>query len=77
MGTLRFYVSGGDDLVHGAIGFAEKMSATICEITGAPGKLCWNGGCCKTLSQAKPCELGYKPTAEEARLYDAHAPGFT
>jgi hypothetical protein len=61
LGTLRFYATGGDDYVQGAIGFAVQMSATICEITGEPGKLWWNGGCLKTLSPTKAIELGFTP----------------
>jgi hypothetical protein len=67
LGTLRFYVSGGDDYLQGAINFAEHVSATICEITGEPGKLCWNGGCYKTLSPAKAIELGYTPKSRNWR----------
>jgi hypothetical protein len=37
-GTLRFYVSGGDDLTLGMIWFAESMSGRICETCGKPGK---------------------------------------
>lgn len=37
-GTLRFYVTGGDDYIHGLISMAESMSAVTCEECGAPGK---------------------------------------
>jgi hypothetical protein len=37
-GTLRFYVSGGDDLTRGMIWFAESMSGRICETCGKFGK---------------------------------------
>jgi hypothetical protein len=33
-GSLRFYVNGGDDYVHGLIAMAESMSKNICEHTG-------------------------------------------
>lgn len=36
-GTLRFYTSGHDDYVDGAIAVAEAMSAITCERCGAPG----------------------------------------
>jgi hypothetical protein len=36
-GTLRFYVRGGDDTVHGMIQMAESMSSVICEQCGRPG----------------------------------------
>ena len=42
-GTLRFYVTGGDDLIRGMIWFAESMSGRICETCGAPGKRRGNG----------------------------------
>lgn len=38
-GTLRFYASGGDQLVHGMIWFAESLSENICEKCGKRGKL--------------------------------------
>ena len=37
-GTLRFYVTGGNELIQGMIWFAESMSGRICETCGAPGK---------------------------------------
>lgn len=36
-GTLRFYVSGYDDYVYGAIAMAEMQSGVICELCGAAG----------------------------------------
>jgi hypothetical protein len=42
-GTLRFYVSGGDDLTRGMIWFAESMSGRICETCGKPGERRGNG----------------------------------
>jgi hypothetical protein len=36
-GTLRFYYSGGDDVVSGIERMAESMSAVTCETCGAPG----------------------------------------
>ncbi len=38
-GTLRFYYSGGNDLIRGMAWFAESMSAHICETCGKPGVL--------------------------------------
>jgi len=38
-GTLRFYISGGDDYIHGLIAMAESMSAVTCEGCGDQGKL--------------------------------------
>lgn len=37
-GGLRFYYQGGDDFIHGAVWFAETMSANMCEECGAPGE---------------------------------------
>jgi len=36
-GTLRFYYTGGDDVVDGMVRVAEGMSAVTCETCGAPG----------------------------------------
>lgn len=36
-GTLRFYCSGGDEYISGAISMATAMSAKTCETCGAPG----------------------------------------
>jgi hypothetical protein len=38
-GSLRFYYTGGDDVVDGMVRMAESMSAVMCEQCGAPGKL--------------------------------------
>ncbi len=34
-GSMRFYVNGADDLIHGMIWLAESMSYTICESCGS------------------------------------------
>ena len=36
-GTLRFYYSGGDDVVSGMVRMAESMSGVTCETCGKPG----------------------------------------
>ena len=36
-GTLRFYYTGGDDVIDGMVRMAESMSAVTCEICGNPG----------------------------------------
>lgn len=36
-GGLRFYISGGDDVVDGMISLAENLSYRTCEDCGAPG----------------------------------------
>lgn len=47
-GGLRFYVSGGDDYVRGAVAVAESMSYRICESCGDKGHR-RSGGWVKTL----------------------------
>lgn len=37
-GTLRFYYSGGDDVIDGMVRMAESMSAVTCEECGSPGE---------------------------------------
>lgn len=46
-GGLRYYTSGGDEFVSGAIRMAEAMSVKICEVCGNPGKI-REGGWLKT-----------------------------
>ena len=36
-GTLRFYYTGGDDVIDGMVRMAESMSAVTCEECGHPG----------------------------------------
>lgn len=38
-GGLRFYYSGGDEYVAGAVDFAERLSYSLCQDCGAPGLL--------------------------------------
>lgn len=61
-GTLRFYYTGGDPIIHGMIDFAEYMSGYTCEITGEPGCLHVKGkgmSWYKTLSETIANEKGY------------------
>ena len=37
-GTLRFYYSGGDDVIDGMVRMAEAMTAVTCEECGSPGE---------------------------------------
>ena len=37
-GTLRFYYTGGDDVIDGMVRMAESMSGVTCEECGKPGK---------------------------------------
>jgi hypothetical protein len=36
-GTLRFYYTGGDDVIDGMVRMAESMSGVTCEVCGKPG----------------------------------------
>jgi len=36
-GTLRFYYTGGDDVIDGMVRMAESMSGVTCEVCGSPG----------------------------------------
>ena len=38
-GGLRFYYSGGDDYVQGAVEMAEQWAQNTCELCGSPGTL--------------------------------------
>jgi hypothetical protein len=44
MGTLRFYVDGGDATTEGIIQMAEAMSSRICELCGSPAKTSGDSG---------------------------------
>ena len=44
MGTLRFYVDGGDATTQGIIQMAEQMSTRICELCGSPAKTSRDSG---------------------------------
>jgi len=37
-GTLRFYYSGGDDVIEGMVSMAESMTHRTCEDCGCPGE---------------------------------------
>jgi hypothetical protein len=37
-GTLRFYYTGGDDIIDGMVRMAESMSGVTCETCGSPGQ---------------------------------------
>lgn len=50
-GTLRFYYSGGDDVIDGMVRMAESMSGVTCEECGSPGKRV-GGGWVTTLCEA-------------------------
>ena len=56
---LRYYISGGDDIIHNMIMEAEEVSSLICEVTGQEGFLCQKGGWLKTLCEEQAQSLGY------------------
>jgi len=47
-GTLRFYYTGGDDVIDGMVRMAESMSGVTCEVCGKPGTST-GGGWIKTV----------------------------
>ena len=61
-GTLRFYYTGGDEFIHGAVWLAESLSGQICEECGAPGKT-RSGGWVRTLCDTHEAEREAKAIA--------------
>jgi len=59
-GTLRFYYTGGDDIIDGMVRMAESMSGVTCEECSAPAQT-HGPGWIRTICE--PCEL----KREEAR----------
>ncbi len=60
-GTLRFYYTGGDDIIDGMVRMAESMSGVTCEECGNPGKRI-GGGWVTTLCKehAKTRDIVYE-----------------
>lgn len=56
-GTLRFYYSGGDEYIDGAVSMAERMSAVTCEACGKPGTI-RGGSWIRTLCDEHAAERG-------------------
>jgi len=48
-GGLRFYIDGGDEVVHAYINFAEHLSYWICEHCGSTKEIGYTGGWIMTL----------------------------
>ena len=63
-GTLRFYYSGGDDVIDGMVRMAESMSGCICETCGDAGKV-RHGGWIRTLCDKHEQEHQSKNESEE------------
>ena len=59
-GMLRFYINEGTDDIHRRIAKAEIESATICEVTGKPGKLRTDIGWYRTLSDEEYLKIKNK-----------------
>ena len=62
-GTLRFYYSGGDDVIDGMVRMAESMSGVTCEECGSPGKRV-GGGWVHTY--CTPCEIKREEASKKA-----------
>jgi hypothetical protein len=65
-GTLRFYYTGGDDVIDGMVRMAEAMSGCTCEGCGAPAERDSDGGWVRTMCQ--PCLT--KREEERKKYYD-------
>ena len=66
-GTLRFYYTGGDDIVDGMVRMAESMSGVTCEECGNPGKQVgggWVTTLCKEHAEARG--IAYEEDNESA-----------
>ena len=57
--SLRFYYSGGNEVVDAIVNKYEKMSHDVCEISGDKGVLTVKNGWYKTLSTKMAKELGF------------------
>jgi len=65
-GTLRFYYTGGDDVIDGMVRMAESMSGVTCEECSAPAKTHgpgWIRTICEPCEEAR--ELARQKTNEE------------
>ena len=62
-GTLRFYYTGGDDIIDGMVRMAESMSGCTCEECGNIGKS-RGGGWIHTYCE--PCEIKREETRKKA-----------
>lgn len=54
-GTLRFYYTGGDDVIDGMVRMAEAMTGVTCEQCGAPA-VTRSGGWVRTLCETHEAE---------------------
>ena len=63
-GSLRFYYSGGDDFIHGAVWLAESMTSHLCEECGGLGKQ-REGGWIRTLCDQHEAEYQERKLLKE------------
>jgi hypothetical protein len=76
-GTLRFYYTGGDDVIDGMVRMAESMSGVTCESCGTTAETNWpkgeNGGIGGWVrTECKPCTV-QREADREARLAEYQA----
>ena len=77
LGTLRFYVDGGDTTTEAMIELAEAMSGRVCELCGSPAKTSRGSGWLHTTCDAcnKRIRLerkGWKSGSAEEFLTDSN-----
>lgn len=48
-GTLRFYYTGGDDIIFGMVAYAEAISGMTCEVCGDKGTTDWKKSWVRTV----------------------------
>lgn len=48
-GTLRFYYTGGDDIIFGMVAYAEAISGMTCEVCGDRGTTDWKKSWVRTV----------------------------
>ena len=68
-GTLRFYYTGGDDVIDGMVRMAESMSGVTCEECSAPAKTHgpgWIRTICEPCEEAR--ELARQKATEEWKM---------
>ena len=68
-GTLRFYYTGGDDVIDGMVRMAESMSGVMCEECSAPAKTHgpgWIRTICEPCEEAR--ELARQKANEEWKM---------
>jgi hypothetical protein len=76
-GTLRFYYTGGDDVIDGMVRMAESMSGVTCESCGTTAETTWpkseNGGIGGWVrTECKPCTV-QREAERDARLAEYQA----